>query len=122
MKTDLDFKLVAFDPVCIAELVHMWRDSFEDAVGIVDPHPIEQQQTYLLTEVAPKSAIRIAWCEDKVIGLVAAARQSVLQLYVHKNYQRRGLGRQMLNWAKQQSDGTLWLYTFAQNSKACSFY
>jgi len=122
MKTDLDFELVAFDPLRTVELVRMWRDSFEDAVGIVDPHPIEEQQRYLMTEVASKSTIRIALFEDKVVGLVAAARQCVVQLYVHKSYQRRGLGRRMLDWAKQQSGGTLWLYTFAQNKRARSFY
>src|SRR5882672_827201 len=102
MATDIDFKLVAFDPVRTVELVRMWRASFEDAVGIVDPHPIEEQHLYLMTEVAPKSAIRVALFEDKIVGLVAAERQSVLQLYVHKDYQRRGLGRRMLNWAKEQ--------------------
>jgi ribosomal protein S18 acetylase RimI-like enzyme len=37
-------------------------------------------------------------------------------------FQRNGLGTRMLDWAKAQSNGSLWLYTFAQNTRACAFY
>jgi ribosomal protein S18 acetylase RimI-like enzyme len=41
---------------------------------------------------------------------------------VHVKHLRRGLGRQLLDWAKAQSSGGLWLYTFARNSAARAFY
>ena len=60
--------------------------------------------------------------DGAIVGFVAASEVSVAQLYVHTRYQRLGIGTLLLNWAKNQSKGSLWLYTFARNSRACSFY
>ena len=57
-----------------------------------------------------------------LIGFVAASRDSIAQLYVRIGYQRRGIGKLMLDWAKARSNGRLWLYTFARNKRACAFY
>jgi GNAT superfamily N-acetyltransferase len=46
----------------------------------------------------------------------------VAQLYVRVGFHRRGIGTLMLDWAKAQSDGWLWLYTFQRNKGACAFY
>lgn len=58
----------------------------------------------------------------ELLGFIAASRESIAQLYVRNDHQRRGIGRQMLEWAKEQSGGTLWLYTFARNAGAQRFY
>ena len=100
----------------------MWRASFETAVGIVDPHPIEDQKRYFMEEVLPRNTVRIARVAGEMAGFVAASRESVAQLYVRLGFQRRGIGRQMLDWAKDHSGGSLWLYTFARNAGACAFY
>jgi hypothetical protein len=34
----------------------------------------------------------------------------------------RGIGSQLLALAKSDSSGSLWLYTFARNDRACAFY
>jgi ribosomal protein S18 acetylase RimI-like enzyme len=104
------------------ELVHMWRESFEHGVGVTDPHPIEEQERFLLEQVVPTHDIRVAFLDGRVVGFVAATSASVSQLYVRKGFHRRGIGRRLLDWAKQQSGGTLWLYTFARNAVACAFY
>jgi ribosomal protein S18 acetylase RimI-like enzyme len=46
----------------------------------------------------------------------------VAQLYVRKGLHRRGIGAQLLAWAKERSGGSLWLYTFEQNAVARAFY
>ena len=104
------------------ELLPMWRSSFEEAVGITDPHPIEEQRAYFMREVVPHNSVRVALLHGKIVGFVAASAASVAQLYVHTGFQRRGIGTLLLEWAKNQSGGSLWLYTFARNSRACSFY
>ena len=104
------------------ELVPLWRASFEDGVGVVDPHPLADQRAYLLREVLPRNTARVAFVDDTMVGWVAASRESIAQLYVRVGWHRRGIGRRLLDWTKAQSGGTLWLYTFARNTRACAFY
>jgi ribosomal protein S18 acetylase RimI-like enzyme len=91
-------------------------------VGIRDFHPVDEQKQYFLTQVAPHNEVRVALLEEKIVGFVAASPESVSQLYVHCGFQRGGMGTWLLDWAKAQSAGSLWLYTFAQNERACAFY
>ena len=118
-------EFVDFDASLTDRLVTMWRASFEAGVGIVDPHPITEQRDYLLNTVVPNNDVRIAIQrapEIRIVGFVAATKESIAQLYVGVEFQRQGLGTRMLDWAKDQSDGSLWLYTFEQNRVAQQFY
>ena len=114
--------LEPYDAARVDELVAMWRASFEDGVGIVDPHPIAEQKRHLVERVLPDHDVRVALLGDRLVGFVAANATSVSQLYVRVGFQRRGIGRAMLAWAKERSAGSLWLYTFARNRRACAFY
>lgn len=111
-----------FDLAYTDALVAMWRESFEAGVGVTDPHPIEAQRDYFLSEVLPKNELRVAMLGDALVGFVAATRDEVAQLYVRVGFQRRGIGVALLDWAKERSGGTLGLYTFAQNGGARAFY
>jgi len=104
------------------ELVRMWRASFEHGVGVSDPHSLAQQRRYLLTEVLPNNAVRVALANGQLLGFVAATRESITQLYVRVGHFGQGIGTTMLEWAKEQSGGSLWLYTYARNTVACRFY
>ena len=104
------------------ELVRMWRESFEHGVGVEDPHPIQEQERYLMETVVPECAVRIAWLDGRMVGFVAATPESISQLYVRKGFFGRGIGTRLLDWAKQQSAGSLWLFAFARNGGARAFY
>jgi GNAT superfamily N-acetyltransferase len=106
----------------LPDLVTMWRESFEGGVGVVDTHPLGEQQQYFLREVLPRNEVRLALLDAKLVGFVAASADSVAQLYVRVGFQRRGIGSMLLDWAKRRSSGTLSLFTFAQNQGACAFY
>ena len=114
--------LEAFSEEHVRELVLMWRESFEFGVGVTDPHPIEEQERAVFTVVVPNNAIRVAFIERQMVGFVAASATSVSQLYVRKGLHRRGIGSRLLEWAKGQSGGSLWLYTFERNLGARAFY
>lgn len=114
--------LVEFDRRRLDELVPMWRASFEAGVGIVNPHPLDKQRRYFLTQVLPHNDVRLATRGDELVGFVAASAESVSQLYVAPGRQRCGVGTLLLNWAKEHSHGTLWLFTFARNLNARAFY
>ena len=100
----------------------MWRESFEHGVGVVDPHPIEQQRAFFVEHVLPGQDVRVAFLEGRLVGFVAASRESVNQLFVRKGFHRRGIGTCMLSWAKERSGGSLWLYTYERNAVARAFY
>ena len=114
--------LAAFDPSRVDELIPMWRASFEAGVGITDPHPLEEQRQYFWTEVLPGNEVRLALLDNELVGFVAASVESIAQLHVRVGFQRRGIGAQLLAWAKERSGGSLWLYTFARNVGARAFY
>lgn len=106
----------------LRELVRLWREAFEGGVGIVDPHPIAEQEHYFQATVLPHHDVQLAFAGDRLAGFVAASRESVAQLHVRVGLQRRGIGSTLLAWAQAQSGGSLWLYTFARNVIACRFY
>ena len=115
-------QVVDFRTEFATALVPMWRSSFEEAVGVTDPHPLGEQRAYLIREVLPHNSIRVALLHGDIVAFVAASSASIAQLYVHRDHQRRGIGTLLLDWAKRQSAGSLWLYTFARNTRARSFY
>src|SRR5215471_5539985 len=104
------------------ELVLMWRESFEHGVGVKDFHPIEDQVRFLQDKLVMENTVRVAWLDGAMAGFVAATPASVAQLHVRVGLHRRGIGTQLLDWAKRQSNGSLWLYTFACNRVARAFY
>lgn len=106
----------------IEELVRMWRASFEHGVGIIDPHPLEDQIRYFRSEVLPHNQVQVATREHVIVGFVAFNAQSVAQLFVRVADIGQGIGRMLLDLAKDGSAGSLWLYTFARNARACAFY
>ncbi len=112
-----DFRSVDVDAV-----VRMWRESFEYGVGVVDPHPIAAQIEYFWSEISPRNRVRVARLADQIVGVLAANTESVNLLYVRVGFHRRGLGKQLLQLAKTESSGSLWLFTFARNTNACAFY
>ena len=114
--------LAEFDAGCLDKLIPMWRASFEAGVGIIDPHPLTKQRHYFLSEVLSRNEVRLAVLGNELVGFVAASTDSIAQLYVRVGFQRRGVGSQLLAWAKERSSGSLWLYTFARNLGACAFY
>ncbi len=111
-----------FEPATTQALVRMWRASFELGVGITDPHPIEGQIQFFLSEVVPKNKVRVAWQRGRLVGFMASNPESITQLYVHVEHLRQGIGSRFVRVAQAESSGSPWLFTFARNQRACQFY
>lgn len=103
-------------------IVEMWRASFEHGVGIVDHHPIEDQLAYFLEGVVPGNRVRVARTGDEIVAFMGTTPESVSQLYVRVSRIGQGIGTRLLDIAKAESIGRLWLYTFARNAAARRFY
>jgi ribosomal protein S18 acetylase RimI-like enzyme len=115
-------RLCTFEPSLLDALLPMWRQSFEAGVGITDPHPLADQAAYFQAEVAGRHHVQVALDGTHLVGFCAASEASVAQLFVRVGHHRQGIGKALLDWAKAQSGGSLWLYTFVQNSGARAFY
>jgi GNAT superfamily N-acetyltransferase len=111
-----------FRPQDTDALVRMWRASFEHGVGVIDPHPLEEQIEYLRSMILPFNRARVAKEGESIVGVLASNPESVALLYVRVQHIGRGIGTRLLDLAKSESSGSLWLFSLARNSRACRFY
>jgi ribosomal protein S18 acetylase RimI-like enzyme len=114
--------LVDYEASYLDPLVRLWREAFEFGVGVTDPHPLSEQRDYFFSDVLPAHRVTLALIEERLVGFVAASAQSVAQLHVQPGLHRQGIGSRLLELAKRRSAGSLWLYAFARNVRACRFY
>ena len=115
-------RIADFQPQYTRRIVELWRRSFEHGVGITDPHPLDDQLAYFETTVLPANAVRVAFLGPDPVGFLASTPESVSHLYVAVPCIGRGIGTRLLDLAKAESSGSLWLHTFAQNAVARAFY
>jgi ribosomal protein S18 acetylase RimI-like enzyme len=118
----MSLRFVPFELAMADVLVPMWREAFEQGVGIMDPNPLEAQRAYLLGRVLPEHAVTVALEDERIVAFLASNAESVSQLHVRVGWQGRGIGRELLRRATAASTGSLWLYTFARNARARRFY
>jgi ribosomal protein S18 acetylase RimI-like enzyme len=117
-----DVVLLPYEAGRLDELIAMWRASFEFGVSVVDPNPLEAQREFFVREILPNNDVRLAVKGDRLVGFIAASQESIPALYVHVDAIGQGIGTLLLDWAKAQSGGRLWLYTFERNTRAQRFY
>ena len=122
LRDDARVELLPFLPAYAGDVVTLWRQSFEAAVGVSEPHTVDEQRAYLLNIVVPSNRVVVAMVNGRVIGFVAASDERIDQLYVHRDRQGEGVGSRMLQWAKDNSCGRLHLFTFERNERARRFY
>ncbi|MBW3112601.1 GNAT family N-acetyltransferase [Bacillus sp. MCCB 382] len=118
MKADI----IPFDPQYAEEVVTMWRESKERAIGQKEKHSVESHLYFLTDILAEDFTIDLAMVEGKVAGMAAYNEIEISQLYIHLDYQGLGIGQMLLDRAKAKSNGCLTLYTFEVNENAQKFY
>jgi ribosomal protein S18 acetylase RimI-like enzyme len=116
------FTIAPYRPEFASDLVSLWRASFEHGVGLPVPHSVEHHQRYFQESLLVETTVHIASSDGELAGFVAFTPEAVIQLYVHVDHLGQGIGTRLLDLAKARSDGTLWLYTFARNTRAQRFY
>jgi GNAT superfamily N-acetyltransferase len=103
-------------------LVDLWRASFEHGVGRPVPHSVDDHRRYFDEHTLAETRVHLALHEGTLVGFGAFTPDAVVQLYVHVAHLGQGIGTRLLERAKANSRGKLWLYTFATNHDAQRFY
>ena len=103
-------------------LVTLWRASFELGVGVPVPNPLADHGRFFDEHMLVETRVQVALLDVELAGFICFTPESVVQLYVHPDHLGQGIGSQLLELAKQCSNGSLWLYTFATNVRAQRFY
>jgi hypothetical protein len=110
--------LTFFDRPMTDVLVRLWRASFEHGVGVVDPHPIEQQTAFFVDRVLLEHTVSVALDGDALVGFIAIGAKSVNPLCVRVDHIGRGIGARLLQLAKDNPAGRLWLHSVARSAAA----
>ncbi len=88
-------------------------------------HSPAEVQGWFESVLVPRG-VWLAWVEDQLAGLLVLDEQDGLkwidQLYLHPGFTGRGLGSQLVDFAKQHLGSPIQLYTFQQNLPARRFY
>ncbi|WP_426349917.1 GNAT family N-acetyltransferase [Alloiococcus sp. CFN-8] len=113
---------IPYDTKYAEQTVEMWRNSKERAIGQKEIHS-KESHIYFLNHILPEGfQIELALIGQRVVGIIAYNEEEINQLYVHIDYQGKGIGTVLLNKAKAQAKDKLRLYTFEVNKKAQRFY
>ncbi|MBO7743417.1 GNAT family N-acetyltransferase [Paenibacillus sp. MWE-103] len=104
--------------------VAMWRASKQQAIGQEAIHSFDDHVYFLNHILVATNKVLLAMesSGEQVAGILACNPNWVNQLYVHPEHQGKGIGKTLLDLAKQQADERLYLYTFEVNRKAQRFY
>ena len=115
-----DYRAEDFDPVTI-----LWRISrekslpeFQRAKG----HFFYEDQDYFRDHVLKDNKVFVVESDQRPVAFMAIRDDFIDHLYVHPDYQQRGIGKALLDLAHQLSPEHIWLYTLQINTNARAFY
>ena len=104
------------------ELIQLWRKSFAQAMGIEEDtreEAVNEHLAYLQTY--DPEIVRVALENNKIVGFMAKEENTIKDLFIDVEYQRRGLGSCFIRQAKEE-ETFLTLSTFQLNKGAQKFY
>jgi ribosomal protein S18 acetylase RimI-like enzyme len=115
-------ELAPYHPDYREALVDLWRTSFERGVGHPVPNSVEDHRRFFDEHMLTGTGVHLALRDGTLVGFGAFTSDCVVQLYVHVDHLGQGIGTRLLELAKANSRGKLWLHTFVTNHNAQHFY
>lgn len=103
----------------------LWRAAREVAFPefmVKHPHTFEEDCDYFRNVILANNDVWVMEVDGRAAGFLAIAGDFVDQLYIHPDFQCRGLGRELLDFAKACSPEHVWLYTLQVNANGRAFY
>ena len=115
-----EYQAEDFDAVTV-----LWRVSREKSLPefqLEKGHFFYEDRNYFQNYVLKSNRVWVVELEDRPVGFMAMNSDFIDQLYIDPDFQRRGIGRSLLEFAREQSPAHLWLYTLQVNVNARAFY
>lgn len=115
-----DYQPQDFDAVTI-----LWRISREKSLPDFQRekgHFFYEDRDYFRDHVLTMNQVWVVESQRYPVAFIAMNKDFIDQLYIHPDYQRRGIGRSLLDFARVRSPDHIWLYTLQVNMNARAFY
>ena len=116
----MDIKLRPYEPGDLAKLASLWFRSWE-STGVPSPVTENDLVERLPVDIAGGWSLRIAEVNGEIAGFIAWHDDVLSQLFIRPDMQNLGVGKYLLNFAKQQMPDGFNLTT-ATDSQAGRFY
>ena len=115
-----DYRPGDFDAVTI-----LWRVAREKSLPEfqrTNGHFFYEDQDYFRDHVLKEDKVFVVESDERPVAFIAMRDDFIDHLYVHPHYQHRGIGKDLLDFARKLSPEHLWLYTLQINTDARAFY
>lgn len=115
-----DYRPEDFDAVTI-----LWRIAREKSLPEfqnLKGHFFYEDQSYFRDHILKEDRVWVVECDGRPVAFMAMRDDFIDHLYVHPDDQQRGIGKALLDYARQLSPEHLWLYTLQINLQARRFY
>lgn len=109
-----------FDAVVI-----LWRVAREKSLPDFQRdkgHFFYEDQDYFRNHILITNQVWVVELDQRPVAFMAINNDFIDHLYIHPDYQRRGIGKALLEFAREKSPEHLWLYTLQVNANARAFY
>lgn len=119
-----EFEIAEYKSEDFEAIAKLFRDVYIKTYPHFNPKFFELKRfrKILREYILPDTKIRVAEKEDELAGFIALKKNYIDQLYIHNNFQSKGLGGFWVEQAKTIYPDFLELYTFASNERAIAFY
>jgi ribosomal protein S18 acetylase RimI-like enzyme len=115
-----DYRPDDFDAVLI-----LWRISREKSLPELERakgHFFYEDLAYFRDHILNENKLWVVEVDRRPVAFMAMSGEFIDRLYVHPDYQKRGMGKALLDFAQKRSPEHLWLYTLQVNINARAFY
>jgi ribosomal protein S18 acetylase RimI-like enzyme len=123
---DENFFLRRYRPADFDAVTVLWRISREKSLPQLfnndKSHFFYEDQDYFRDRILMENDVWVVEMEERPVAFLAIREEFIDQLYVHPDYQNRGIGKALLDHARGLSPDHLWLYTLQINGNARLFY
>ena len=119
-----EFEIAEYKSEDFEAIAKLFRDVYIKTYPHLNPKffELERFRKILREYILPDSEIRVAEKECELAGFIALKKNYIDQLYIHRDFQSKGLGGFWVEQAKTIYPDFLELHTFASNERAIAFY